>query len=278
MRVRETVDQTAANAGTDWLREMDRPVRRWFWRVAVFGSALGAIIFAAVPAWRPAFIEESHVLENLSAALYLAAVLTVLGVAFRAAERRRIPRPAWLIPLAALMAFLDETSFLGLLAETAEEAHKAPIRLPGGYLIDGFHDLLALPFKMGYDAGLSKATLAVLGALCIGAPGVLIWRRLRRRILAACRAYPPYDYFRFAVIAVSTSLLIDLELVMTPALQFVEELMEAIGGLALLFGALSMRIAATAGAVEPAPACAANPSASDGRDESALAEQRVRSE
>ncbi|MFW5856420.1 MAG: hypothetical protein ACOCX4_00960 [Planctomycetota bacterium] len=278
MRVQETQEQTAANADADRLREMDRPVRRWFWRVAVLGSALSAAVFAAVPAWRPAFIEESQMLENLSAALYLAAALAVLGVAFRAAERRRIPRPAWLIPLAALVAFLDETSFLGLLAETAEEAHKAPIRLPGGYLIDGVHDLLALPFKMGYDAGLSKATLAILGVVCIGVPGVLIWRRLRRRILAACRAYPPYDYFRFAVIVVSTSLIIDLELIMTPALQFVEELMEAIGGLALLFGGLSMRIAAAAGAASPAPESAANPSASDRRDESTLVEQRVRSE
>lgn len=222
----------------------DRTGRRLLLGGAAALLAAECVVFLAAPSWRPHLIEENHAQELVNAALYLSAFLLGAWVLIRRNPGERIPRLAWGLPAAGLVAFLDETSFLGFLAESADEAHRAPIMLPGGLLIDGVHDLLALPFKLAHMAGVGKGTLVAAGLLFIGLPLVLLWRRWRRRILAACRAYAPYDFFRYASIAVGLSLLLDIGLYESPFTLLLEEGLETVGGLALLFGAVAMRTAA----------------------------------
>jgi hypothetical protein len=225
-----------------------RLLRRAFVALALTNLALGALLFAAVPAWRRHFVAEDHLVENLSAGLLVAAFLFGLLAALAPRSRREMPWSALGIPFLGLLGFLDETSFLGLLAgadnphSSGAAAAESPLVLPGGYVIDGVHDFFTLPFKIWRDAtGFSGY---ILGSLLLGGALAALFlgrRRYMPWIMGWIRRYPAFDFLRFAVVLILAAMVLDL-LAAGAWLSFLEEALELNGALALACAGAAMRL------------------------------------
>ncbi|MBN1256173.1 MAG: hypothetical protein JXA52_00555 [Planctomycetes bacterium] len=226
--------------------KLNRKLHGLYW--ALTGSILGvfSLIFWWFPEMRDHFLQEDCFLENLSALFFLLAFMIGLAAILKPACRRLMPLVAWLIPVLGLLGFLDETSFLGLLggADNPSASHPvydtSPLVLPGGYEIDGVHDLFTLAFKLLNDAGLSMIQIAVLVAAVVGLPLILTRKFYMPWIMKHCRQYPAFNFLRYAFIFIVIAQLFDLKIVDNPAIFFGEELFEGIGGFTLVFATLAM--------------------------------------
>ncbi|GEM_PF-2753213 len=226
--------------------------RRAYWIHVSAVAGVVAIAYALFPTWRATLAREGGVLENFTAILF--AIAVVLGVAAFLSPRSRglTPRRGAILPGLALLALFDETSFFGLLAGAdnpsslpagAHAPQRSPLRLGEGYIIDGVHDFFTLPFKFvrnvfgpwGIAAGATLLALVV---------ALLIWKRraYMPRLMAAVRAYPPFDYVRLAALFLIPAFLLDLwpAEMSVAALQLCEELFEALAALSMAFGAAAM--------------------------------------
>ncbi|MFH0909971.1 MAG: hypothetical protein V1918_00440 [Planctomycetota bacterium] len=219
-----------------------------FYRKAAVGNVLFfSALFALVPAARAQLTEEGKFMEYFSAVLWFSAgFLGILAIALRG--RGGVPRLAYLIPLLGLGGFLDETSFVGLLAGqdnlsssgAAGAAEASPVML-WGYPVDGVHDLVAVFFKLWRDHLGRIGDLvgfSILGGLIVLA--FLKRRRYMPRLMAAARAYPPFDYLRYAAILMIVAQVLDLDVFPGIWSMFYEELLETNAGFAMACGGAAM--------------------------------------
>lgn len=238
-----------------------RRLRRGYLAFLLGGGLLAACVYGLAPRWRAVLVEEDGVLESLSAVCFGLAFLAGC-LAWKVRPGGRAPRRgAAVIPALGLLGFLDETSFCGLLAgsdnpaSSGAGAASSPLVLPGGYILDGVHDLFTLPFKVWRDhAGFwGYAVGSVLLGLAVGL--LVAKRRLYMPwVMSRVWAYLPYDFLRYAVILVGVAQLVDLDLLPGPWGLFLEEGLEA-------GGAWSLGCAALAMALVPAPEAFAGPAA-----------------
>ncbi len=192
---------------------------------------LGWGVYALVPGARPGILEEDHVVEWLSALVFLAAGLVGLGVWLRGrstAERLTVAVAAFL----GLLGFGDELSF----GERLLSLDMPRIR---GLKVDGAHDFAEVVARGGRDA-FRAAPLAV-GLLVVASAAVcaaLAWR-FRDALVGFARALlatSPRVALLAAGGAVALATLIDLPLGIFDHefIKATEELLELAAALLLL--------------------------------------------
>ncbi len=206
------------------------PLRRFFFALTGGGAALCILLWWVAPATRPHLAKEDRFLEMLSAALFLFAFIIGLAGWLRPWKGPGKGLHA-LVPLAALLAFLDEVSF-------GRDILWSGQILLWGHEVDALHDLLSVIIKLWRDRG--GVFLYGAGSLLIGAAVGLAF--LKRRaympwVMTQIRAYPALDYLRFAIILIAAALVMDLDMLRGLFFKMLEEVLETSAGLALFLGA-----------------------------------------
>lgn len=217
------------------VRKVALSTKRVFWVTCIALSAGVGIVWLCVPGAHDQLLEENQFVENLTAAVFaVAAVTGFLALC-------RVPRGAslWqhsLIPLLALLAFLDEVSY-GLNLFWPE--HEVPTLW--GYPFDGVHDLPVTFFKLVRDSGNAVLQVGCGVGLGVGAGVAYLYRRAYMPwLMHRIRIFPAFDYIRFAFIFILAAQVLDLDVLMHPLSYVCEELLEACGGVALLFGGITL--------------------------------------
>lgn len=215
-------------------------------RVVAWASAIGlAAVFLALPALRSQMTEEDRFLEILTALVFAVGFLVGI-VAF--ARRRGAPAFYLIMPACSLLGLLDEVGFGHRLFD---------FELPRlrHFEIDGVHDLFLVIYDVFVTDNPFYLTCYVVIPLLALAGGIWLvrsrprWRSRLSRIPATLRRHPPLPYFALAVVLLFVALTIDLDLIETEWLLFLEELLELNVAVALLFGGLAI----AAGGDERAP-------------------------
>ncbi|MHC4870873.1 MAG: hypothetical protein ACYTFY_03415 [Planctomycetota bacterium] len=208
-------------------------------------AALFTIAYALSPESKKAFFtEEDALLEWLSAILWLSGAIFSLIALIR--KKKCFTKASFIIPICGIMAFLDESSFMGLLSNNEKkvpDSDEGPVIIIGGYAIDGIHDAFSLAFKLWRDhAGVPGY---IIGSIILG--GVIGLAVAKRKsympaIMAFLRTNPQLNLFRYAVIMVICAMVLDLDIIGSHWSVFAEELLETLGGLTLAFAGIFMVI------------------------------------
>jgi hypothetical protein len=191
------------------------------------------LVFAFVPAARPALIAEDRLLEHATAVVFLCGFAA--GIV-RALARRDAPRSDLLVAVVSLLGCLDEAGF---------GARRFQLSLPRlrGIEIDGVHDL----FLVAYDVFETRnpAFLALYAASAAAGAGALLvllcsarLRPLRSRLAARFARHAALPFVALAALLLLPALVLDLDLVESAGLSFAEELLELNVAIALLFAGL----------------------------------------
>jgi hypothetical protein len=224
------------------------------WLPAAYAAAVAAnvLLFSAACVWlpraRPSLTREDHLLENVTAGVYLAGFLVgcvMLGLSVRrgrpaaadgAPRRRRWPAMLLgaAVPALALLAFLDEVSF---------GVYHADVDVPeiNDVKIDAAHDGVDVVFRAlsGYVGPRVVTVAAFLVAFLVMAAAT----RLRR--LTALLARAPWAQFVVAAaLLAGTAAVLDLRIPQPQPLAFAEELLEVNAALSLLFACLAVGVSA----------------------------------
>ncbi len=215
----------------------------------ILNVAILSLLYSVIPPLRPHMIREDHFLENLTAVLFLVGFL--LGLIFISRLKgTSYPRAYLLIPLIALVCFLEEVSY----GQRFLHLPSPRINLPGagvrGFAIDSLHDLLGLPTKL-YGTRFLYALAVVFGAVVL-----LILRTYG--IAGIFTNSPPVGFALVFMGFLFIGMILDIRhgqvtllLVTSGAansiertrdlLQFVEELSDMNAAFALVFASLSIR-------------------------------------
>ena len=207
---------------------------RPFLAAACVVSAAVVLAYVLFPGSRRHLTGEDYLVENLSAVLYLGAVvLAVLYQLILWRKGRRCRALAWIL-WAGLLGFLEESSYCARLLH---------LRVPcvAGHKIDAAHDLVDFFCRMSaWMLGLRGATVGRLWALA-AVLAILIAVRNRhglRRAWTAVRQTPLRRLAALAVVLIAAAALLDLATVDRPLMSMFEELFEMLAALAVLFCAL----------------------------------------
>jgi hypothetical protein len=218
-----------------------------YWRVLLGNIIVFSFIYFLFPKYQYQFTQEDMFMEYLSAMLWFCSFF-IGAIALSLGSITRIPYYCAVIPACGLLAFLDETSFLGLAAAKDnpassgfEKGAEKSFEL-FGYQIDGVHDIFTILFKLWRDYG--GLWGYILGSIILGVLiGLAITQKKKYmpKVMAFVRKFPAFNYFRLAVILVIFAQFLDLDLI--PAkygATFYEELLEANAGLTMCFASIAL--------------------------------------
>lgn len=210
--------------------------RRLFLGYLVVASALLALFFglyALVPSWRDALVEEDRGIENATIVLFLAAFL-VACAAIRRRGLARLPRGYALIGLVGLLATLEELSY----GQRLFPDLRFP-ELSDGATFDALHDVNHVIALALDGAGVPwPIVLGLVGAAGL-ALAVLLREPLARLLRENLRADRVWLYMLFGVACMLVSIGIDTLSGPSRRLVLIEELAEMGAGTSVLFAALA---------------------------------------
>lgn len=197
---------------------------------------------------RKIMLEEDSFIEWCSAMLWLlGSIFSIIAIIIKP---KAISRISYIIPVIGIAAFLDETSFLGMLSGAdnpySSGASHAPAVSPiiiAGYKFDGIHDLFSMFFKAWRDdTGLWGYAIGsiILGGL-IGL-SVIKRKSYMPKIMKRIREHPELNLLRMATIMVICAMVLDLNIIKSHWATFGEETLETLGGLAILFAGINMLV------------------------------------
>jgi hypothetical protein len=192
---------------------------------------LALLVYVGVPALRPELYREGHIVETLSALLFLTGFGVGAAALHRVPAGRRIRYAA--IPALGLMGFLDEMSF------GAAELGFTPPRVLDVKL-DGVHDILLVAEALIRSGPGWLLTLTATAGVGLG---LLVVRRRERfliPVLGAIRTSSTARFMAVFAVFVTIALIQDIVRIDSELRRTVEEVFEMNGGLALLFAALTM--------------------------------------
>jgi len=179
-------------------------------------------------------MKEDRIIEILTAFAYLAGSI----IAFRKVKKLRssgLPAFYWLIPVAGIMGFLEETSFGRTFYKYYDrvEIH--------GKKIDALHDFVIVGLNIMRENMPDKVVLLIAAAVFIAS--LIIVFIFRKQILDFVKIHPSFGFILIGGCFIMTAAVIDLEIFGItnygfPAL--VEEIFEFNASIAILFSALSI--------------------------------------
>ena len=201
--------------------------------VAVGNIIVLSLVFALAPGLRDGLLAEDRFMENLTVFLFLAGFLAGLGLTLRL-RGTAFFLPYSVVPLIGLIGLLDELSF-------GERIFHITMPTVEGVKVDAVHDVVLLTgvaLKHHGNYLIYLLILAVGGLVtALTVPSAL---RNVHRLPDIVKRYAPLRFLLllagFGVIAT----LIDLDIAKYQILQFVEELAEVNGALALLFASFAI--------------------------------------
>lgn len=216
--------------------------------VTLANVVTAVVIYVSMPRLREDLYSEGHLVETLSALLFLGSFL--VGLVAVLPRRRQAWTRYGLVPALGLLCFLEEMSW-----GAWELGFTAPRVL--GVTIDGVHDLPALILHTATGGGgnaWSRLLVVMLTVIALlGARPVRAW--LVPGIVAAWSSWP----WRFLVLSIGfigVAQILDLVAIDSNVRRTSEEVLEMNGGLALLFSAISIHVerrsAVVVGVPEPA--------------------------
>jgi hypothetical protein len=194
------------------------------------------LLFRLLPLYRRWFYAEDQFLENLTAGLFL---ITFLLSVFILVKNRGGRVTDLIIPAVSLLGFLEDMSY--------GERHFASIqKIVSKYNIDGLHDFFKLGVEYLQKQGMNPVFYAITGILLISLSlfGVLVaWYFLKKRYETPLINLGPLIFTIICFAFILPSLVLDFVAIGNPAsrvIEFVEELLEWFGALALFFGGISI--------------------------------------
>ncbi|MEL6813777.1 MAG: hypothetical protein AAFP03_03060 [Cyanobacteria bacterium J06598_3] len=221
-----------------------------FFANVVFFSAL----YVLVPGLRDSLIEESTLLENLTAILAFNSFLVGLFFVLKRKHRptRKLAQKFYaLLPVFGLLLFLDEISF-------GEDIFGFEFFTLGGMKIDSLHDFVSLFYKKAIipvggrsELWYGVASLVALTGLALLTVFVRRYRyRFRRHefpqvLRRLYQAYPPLIFVAIAIGLGLLAMTVDLRIVQFKGAKFLEELFEMNAALALLLACFAIKITPT---------------------------------
>jgi predicted ATP-grasp superfamily ATP-dependent carboligase len=180
--------------------------------------------------------EEDRFLETLTALVFAGGVLVGIAAFVRG---RTAPAFYLIVPACSLLGLLDEISF-------GQRLFGFELPRLRHFEIDGVHDLFLVTYDVFVtDNPFYLACYVLIPLLALAGGSWLVlskphWRGRLSRIPATLRRHPPLPYVALAVFLLFVALTIDLDLVETDWLLFIEELLELNVAVALLFGGLAI--------------------------------------
>jgi hypothetical protein len=206
---------------------------RQFWKISAISFISLSLIYIYVPILRKPLTNEDNLLEMASALMYLAAtVLTIKFLAKRGAAAGS--RMDWLIPLLPMIGFAEEVS-LGRL-------FFSEIPLVDGVKIDAAHDFLRVFLAM-LQSG--EHHVLIVSILSIATVATIVCMFLFKDQIAHLLKYEPMQFclIWFGLIAFAS--VVDLDLVSHFYLTFLEEYLETLAALSLVFAYHSLKRSST---------------------------------
>ncbi|MGR8949984.1 MAG: hypothetical protein ACU84Q_18225 [Gammaproteobacteria bacterium] len=234
------IDEQVHNLGVGGcavLQHKDNYMQK-FWLFCGTSFTVLSALYILIPSLRKPLVREDNLLEMATALIYLA--VTVLATKFwlRSAKPARAWH-CWIVPVLAGLGFFEEVSFPRLFFE------EMPVVL--GVKIDAIHDLLRV-FIALVSEGNGVYIALTCGAVLLGL-GLLMIFKFRKPLIDAVQHIP----VRFSIICLGFVVLasiLDLELVPHYFLTFMEEYLEFLAAVALLFAYRAMKVKPVA---EPIP-------------------------
>ncbi len=192
-------------------------------------------VWISAPSLADALTREDQELETAQALFFfVGAMFGFAGLGRRPSGFDRLVYAS--IPVLSLLAFLDEISY-------GERIFGWRPTTLWGYEFDAIHDLFKIGLCLWRDHGgpvVDMLVSVVLGGSTIAA---FLWRRAYMpRIMSLIRTNPAFDYVRFAVIMIAVAQLLDVRVLDSTNSDFIEELLEFQGALALFFASGCMLI------------------------------------
>ncbi len=215
-------------------------------------SLLAILVFVFLPSFRKLLIRENHILEISTALLYVwACLLSVRNV--RRFQHGVAKNVALGMAIVSLMSFLEEINY-GIYF--IRNYYYFPTPKWYGQKFDALHDLLEIGLKViQVELGLSSFQVLGLVGVCMGLGMVLlsIWVKYHFLSLVGCFSRHPFIWFVvcwFVLMAVANvhDLLLRSSHDPYDFGQLVEEQLEMLAALALVFSGLMMKVGLGKGA------------------------------
>ncbi len=206
----------------------------WVYLVLFAINVLIALaVYTWVPEYRPHFLMEDRLVENLTAFFYVGAFILALVFVFRSKEHQRA---LIVISAVALLGFLDEMSFgQRLFGLNMPHIH--------GIRIDAAHDFFFLGYISIRKYVLPHTTL-VYSLIGIGAiSAVMVTLKCRSKIIGTFTGSHHKEAYILASIFVCLglfALVLDLDIVPYRITPLLEEIFEMNAAIALIFCSLSL--------------------------------------
>ncbi len=196
---------------------------RKFWSFCGTSFGLLAAIYLVIPALRKPLVREDNLLEMATALLYLAVTVLAIRHLLRMSATLKLPA-FWLVPILSGLGFIEEVSFGRMFF------NELPVVL--GVKIDAIHDFLRVLVALGGQSEVFHLVLGA-GALIVMFGALLIlcfWQSL-----AVALRTQPIIFSMLCLAFVGCASILDLGVISHHFAVFLEEYLEFLAAVALLF-------------------------------------------
>lgn len=196
---------------------------RQFWKISAISFVLLSLVYIYIPILRKPLTNEDNLLEMASALMYLAvSILTISFLIKR--DPKSGSRIDWLIPILPIVGFAEEVS-LGRL-------FFSEIPLVEGVKIDAAHDFLRVFLYLIQTGGHQDLFLSISAiAILVAVIGMFLFKDQIARLLN----YEPFKFCLIWVALIGFASVVDLDLLSHFYLTFLEEYLETLAALCLVF-------------------------------------------
>ena len=218
-------------------------LRKQFFWISLGGFLLVLVLYGLFPFLRKPIVRENHVLEMLQVVLYLAAI----GLSVR--NLRNLPK-GWIrnaystIPLVGVVGVLEEVSYGRAIFPIFDILFSGRVKI-ARVKIDSVHDFFEV-FYVWWGSTVVWGLVILVGIVILLVVGAihLTLKHKRKSFVETVQetfySFPPLGYFMLCGIGLVSALILDLAKHDISFLSLMEESLETIAALALVYAALAI--------------------------------------